>query len=78
MLAPHRPYDLKINIEEGADLPPGRCYSLSQSELKVLRDFIDENLELGFIRPARSLLGAPVLFVKKKDGSLRLCVDYCG
>jgi hypothetical protein len=75
-LPPHRPYDLKINLEDGTSPPPGPIYSLSQSELKALREFIDENLSIGFIRPSRSPHGAPVLFVKKKSGELRLCVDF--
>jgi hypothetical protein len=78
ILAPHRPYDLKIELEDGSEPPPGRIYSLSPSELQSLREFIDEHLALGFIRPSASPHGAPVLFVKKKDGSLRLCVDYRG
>ena len=77
-LAQHRPYDLKINIEEGATPPHGPIYSLSQTELLALREFIDENLATGFIRPSRSSHGAPVLFIRKKDGSLRLCVDFRG
>ena len=77
-LAPHRPYDLKINLEEGASPPVGAMYSLSQSELQVLREFIDEHIRIGFIRPSSSPHGAPVLFVRKKDGSLRLCVDFRG
>ena len=75
-LAPHRPYDLKINLDEGASPPWGPIYSLSQDELRTLREFIEENLRTGFIRPSRSPHGAPVLFVKKKDGFLRLCVDF--
>ena len=77
-LAPHRPYDLKINIEEGYVPPLGQLYSLSQTELQALRDFLDEHLTTGFIRPSRSPHGAPVLFAKKKDGRLRLCVDFHG
>ena len=77
-LAPHRLYDLKINIEEGATPPIGPMYSLSQSEMVTLREFIDEHLRIGFIRPTNSPHGAPVLFIKKKDGSLRLCVDFRG
>ena len=77
-LAPHRPYDLKINIEEGATPPIGPMYSLSQSEMVTLPEFIDEHLQIGFIRPTNSPHGAPVLFIKKKDGSLRLCVDFRG
>jgi len=53
-------------------------YSLSQTELGVLRTFIDEHLSYSFIRQSTSAHGAPVLFVRKKDGSLHLCVDYRG
>ena len=77
-LAPHRPYDLKINLEEGASPPVGAMYSLSQSELQVLWEFIDKHIRIGFIRPSSSPHGAPVLFVQKKDGSLWLCVDFRG
>ncbi|KAJ8469582.1 hypothetical protein ONZ51_g8881 [Trametes cubensis] len=78
ILPEHRPYDLKIDLEEGATPPLGPIYSLSKLELDTLREYIDENLRSGFIRPSNSPCGAPVLFVKKKDGSLRLCVDYRG
>jgi hypothetical protein len=75
-LPSHQDCDLKINIEEGAKLPAEPIYLLSKFELKTLREFIDENLKTGFIRPSNSLFRAPVLFIKKKDGSLRLCVDF--
>ena len=78
ILPEHRPYDLKITLEEGATPPLGPIYSLSKIELDTLRDYIEENLRSGFIWPSNSPCGAPVLFVKKKDGSLRLCVDYRG
>ena len=71
-LAPHCPYDLKIDIEEGATLPISLMYQLSQVELQTLCNFIDEHLRSGFIRQTSSPHGAPVLFVKKKDGGLRL------
>ena len=78
-LAPHRPYDLKINLEEGTAPPPiSTMYSLSPIELETLREFIDENLSKGFIRSATSPHGAPVLFSRNSNGSLRLCVDYRG
>ena len=48
-LPPHRPYDLKINLEEGSTPPLGHMYSLSQTELTTLRDFIDEHIATGFI-----------------------------
>ena len=78
VLPPHWEYDLKIELEEGANLPPSRLYSLSPVELETLQAFIDENLCFGFIRPTSSSHEAPVLFIKKKDGSFRLCVDYQG
>ena len=59
-------------------LPDISTYSLSPSELKSLCEFLDEHLSLGFIRPSSSLHGVLVLFIKKKDGSLRLCVDFRG
>ena len=48
-LPSHCPYDLKIDLEDGATPPIGPMYSLSQSELATLRDFIDEHLRIGFI-----------------------------
>jgi len=77
-LPPHRDYDLKIELEEGTSPPLGTLYSLSPVELSALRTFIDENLNTGFIRPTASSHAAPVLFVKKKDGSLCLCIDFQG
>ena len=77
LLSPHHDFDLKIKLEEGATPPPGRLYSLSLFELDALQKFINKNLSTGFICPTLSSHAAPVLFVKKKDGSLRLCVDYC-
>ena len=78
ILSPHRPYDLKINLEESAQPPVGPIYLLSASEQEALKKFIEENLNTGFIRPTSSPHSAPVLFVKKKDGSLHLCVDFHG
>jgi hypothetical protein len=75
-LPPHRPYDHSIDLEEGTTPPFGPIYSLSQRELEELRTYLDENLRKGFIRTSNSPAGAPILFAKKKDGSLRLCVDY--
>jgi len=49
VLPPHRPYDLKINLEEGAQPPVGPIYSLSASEQKTLKEFIEENLNTDFI-----------------------------
>ncbi|MBW0535489.1 hypothetical protein O181_075204, partial [Austropuccinia psidii MF-1] len=65
------------HIKLKGSLPPvGVIYSLSNKELDTIRAYISENVENGFIRPNSSSTGAPVLFVKKKDGGLRLCVYY--
>src|SRR5882724_6899837 len=77
-LANHQPYNLKITLDEGTSLPYGPIYSLSQEELAALRKFIDENLATGLIHPSPSPHGAPVLFIRKKNGSLQLCVDFRG
>ena len=76
VLPPHRKYDLEIPILPGAKLPWGPLYSMSAVELQAMKDYIRTNLESGFIRPSKSPAAAPVMFVKKPDGSLRLVVDY--
>ena len=75
-LAPHHPYDLQINLEEDSHPPVGTIYSLSKFEQKTLKEFIDKNLTNRFIHSTSSPHGVLVLFLKKKDGSLRLCVDF--
>ena len=75
-LPPHRSYDLSIVLEEGKSPPYGPLYSLSTFELDALSEWLKENLAKGFIRASTSPAGAPILFVKKKTGKLRLCVDY--
>jgi hypothetical protein len=77
-LPPHRNYDLKIETVDNQDPPFGKIYNMSATELEALKNYIDEMLGKGFIRSSSSPSGAPVLFVKKKNGSLRLCVDYRG
>jgi len=78
ILPKHQPWDHVIPIEEGKQPPWGPIYGLNAIELEALRVYIEENVAKGFIRPSSSPAGAPILFVKKKDGSLRLCVDYRG
>ena len=62
-LAPHRPLDLKIELEEGTEPPIGRLYSLSPSEQGSLQEFLDEHLTNGFIHQLSSPHATPVLFV---------------
>jgi hypothetical protein len=76
-LPPHRPYDHRIPLEPNQTPPfANRIYPLSPKELEALRTYLSENLEKGFIRPSHSPCSAPILFVRKADGTLRLCVDY--
>ncbi|VDC04626.1 unnamed protein product [Peniophora sp. CBMAI 1063] len=76
-LPPHREgHDIAIELEEGASIPSGRLYQMSVEELSALKEFIDDSLRKGYIRSSSAPCGAPVFFVKKKDGSLRLVVDY--
>jgi hypothetical protein len=77
-LPPHRHYDCAIDLEPGKQPPFGPIYPLSEPEAAALREFLDENLPKGFVSESSSPAGAPVLFVRKKDGSRRLCVDYRG
>ncbi|MBW0553622.1 hypothetical protein O181_093337 [Austropuccinia psidii MF-1] len=75
-LPPHHTCFHHIKLE--GSLPPvGVIYSPSNQESDTLRAYISENVEKGVIHPSSSSTGAPVLFVKKKDGGVRLCVDYC-
>src|SRR5258705_532021 len=76
-LPPHQPYDLQISLEEGAKLFHGPIYSLSPPELTALQEFLEDHIWNGFICPTKSPWGSLVLFVKKKDGSLCLCIDFC-
>jgi transposase InsO family protein len=77
-LPDHRPgFDHEIPTGDAAPVAK-KAYKMSPLELRVLREQLDELLELGYIQPSTSPWAAPVLFVKKKDGSLRLCVDYRG
>ena len=75
-LPQHKPWDHEIKLEPGKQPTFGPIYSLSEKELATLRTYIDENLAKGFIRPSESPAGYPILFVPKKDKTLRLCVDY--
>ncbi|KAL4016280.1 hypothetical protein IC575_023927 [Cucumis melo] len=75
-LPPHREIEFAIKLEPGT-VPISRApYRMVPTELKELKVQLQELLHKGFIRPSVSPWGAPVLFVKKKDGSMRLCIDY--
>ena len=75
-LPPHQYVDYAIPLIQDKNPPMGRMYSMSDSELTEVRKWIQENMSKGFIRNSSSSCASSILFVKKKDGSLRLCVDY--
>ena len=66
----------RIDIEPGATPPAHRQYRLSPAELAEVRRQLDMYLEKGWVRPSCSPYGVPILFARKADGSLRMCVDY--
>ena len=75
-LPAHRPYGCLIKLQAGEHPPFGPLYGLSEPEHEALRTYLANNLAKGFIQPSKSPTNAPILFVKRKDDSLRLCVDY--
>nr|GFA26624.1 putative reverse transcriptase domain-containing protein [Tanacetum cinerariifolium] len=75
-LPPTRPVEFQIDLVPGAAPVARAPYRLAPSEMKELVEQLKELSDKGFIRPSSSPWGAPVLFVKKKDGSFRMCIDY--
>ncbi|GJV61444.1 putative reverse transcriptase domain-containing protein [Tanacetum coccineum] len=75
-LPPTRPVEFQIDLVPGAAPVARAPYRLAPSEMKELSEQLQELSDKGFIRPSSSPWGAPVLFVKKKDGSFRMCIDY--
>ncbi|XP_024965993.1 uncharacterized protein LOC112506204 [Cynara cardunculus var. scolymus] len=73
---PERQVEFRIELTPGATLIAKSPYRLAPSEMQELMTQIQELLDKGFIRPSSSPWGALVLFVKKKDGSMRMCIDY--
>ncbi|GKF07453.1 hypothetical protein Tco_0041677, partial [Tanacetum coccineum] len=75
-LPPPRQVEFRIDLVPGAAPIARAPYRLAPSEMRELSVLLQELLEKGFIRPSSSLWGAPVLFVKKKDGYFRMCIYY--
>nr|GEZ64519.1 putative reverse transcriptase domain-containing protein [Tanacetum cinerariifolium] len=75
-LPPTRPVEFQIDLVRGAASVARAPYQLAPSEMKDLVEQLKELSDKGFIRPSSSPWGAQVLFVKKKDGSFRMCIDY--
>ena len=75
-LPPPRDIDHRIELTQSSPPTLRSVYRMSPTELDELKKQIDELVSAGFIQPSKSSFGAPVLFVKKKDGTMRMCIDY--
>ncbi|GKE16939.1 reverse transcriptase domain-containing protein [Tanacetum coccineum] len=75
-IPPARQVEFQIDLIPGAAPVARAPYRLAPSKMKELAEQLQELSDKGFIRPSSSPWGAPVLFVKKKDGSFRMCIDY--
>ena len=75
-MPPHREYDHEIPLKDGDKIPNGITYKMTMEEEEALRKSLAEMLLSGKICRSRSATAAPVLFVRKKNGSLRMCVNY--
>ncbi|GJV34268.1 putative nucleotidyltransferase, ribonuclease H [Tanacetum coccineum] len=75
-LPPTRQVEFHIELIPGAAPVARAPYRLAPAEMKELAEQLKELSDKGFIRPSSSPWGAPILFVKKKDGSFRMCIDY--
>ena len=75
-LPPVRSHDHHIDLKPGSKPPEQRTYRMSPLELQEVQRQLEEYLDRGWIRPSSSPFGAPILFARKKDGTLRMCVDY--
>jgi len=72
----HSHYDHEIVLREGAQPKFHKIYQLNEKQQAALDEYLEEMLRKGYIRPSKSPAGYPILFVPKKNGKLRLCVDY--
>nr|GEU75452.1 hypothetical protein [Tanacetum cinerariifolium] len=75
-IQPEHEVEFSIELISGTQPISKAPYRIAPIELKELKEQLQELLDLGFIHPSVSPWGAPILFVKKKDGSIRLCIDY--
>ncbi|KAI7909406.1 hypothetical protein M0657_011852 [Pyricularia oryzae] len=75
-LPEHNPFDHEIPLKEGIQPKFHKIYGLNPTQMEALDEYLAKNLKKGYIRPSTSPAGYPILFVPKKNGKLRLCVDY--
>lgn len=76
-LPPSRETDHQVELTAGEHKPPYRpVYKMSPLDMEEARIQIEDLLKRGYIRPSKSPYGAPILFARKKNGKLHMCVDY--
>jgi hypothetical protein len=75
-LPPHRPYDHKIELEGSVPFSYSPLYKMTEEELEALKEYLTENLRKGYIESSSAPFASPILFVRKGNGSLRLCHDF--
>ena len=78
VLPPHRTFDISIEIKSGCEAPFGGLYNLALNEQIELKEYLNDLLRKGFIRPSKSSAAAPIFFVKVPGKKNRPCVDYKG
>lgn len=76
MLPPRREVDHEIELEPGSKLPSRASYRMVSPRLEELSKQLKELLDFSYILPSKAPYGAPVLFQRKKDGSLQMCINY--
>ena len=76
VLPEHGRQDCAIDLLPNTEPPSGKLYPMSQDELQLLREYIEEIVATGKIRPGKGHAGRPVFFVKQKMGKIHLVVDY--
>jgi len=72
----HSTFDHTIKLVSGTEAPFGPLYPFSEQELKALKEWLDRQVEAGKIVKSKSSAGAPILLVRKSDGTYYVCVDY--
>jgi hypothetical protein len=75
-MPPKRELEITLDLKSGTEPIARTPYRMSTPEMKELKMQLKELLDLGLIRPSVSPWGAPVIFIRKKDGSGRICIDY--
>ncbi|RYE16217.1 MAG: hypothetical protein EOP45_17885 [Sphingobacteriaceae bacterium] len=75
-LPEHGDHDMSIELQPGTTPSWGPLYNMTEVEQEIVHKYVKDMMDKGLIQPSKSPCGAPILFAKKKDGTLRLCVDY--